>query len=205
MTREAISSANRTAITAKSVRVAEFIELQFPEGTVRATMAARHIDWGGFTWLGDGKVLSVERLTENTDNKPRRSMLRLSAVDATIRSRLMVGKLDYSKCNIYLGLFDENWVLVDTPITLAKGMLMSFPRIRLAKNEQMAELSLESWNLLSQRDSPVLATPETQRIRFPGDRGLDRVSLIATQEFQWGGEYVYGGDPTGPWDDRPHQ
>lgn len=204
MTREAISSANRTAITAKSVRMAEFIELQFPEGTVRATLAARNIVWGGFTWLGDGKVLSIERLTENTDNKPRRSMLRLSGVDATIRSRLMTSKLNYSECNIYLGLFDEAWVLLDTPITLAQRMLMSFPRIRLDKGEQMAELSLESWNLLSQRDSPVLATPETQKIRFPGDRGLDRVALIATQEFQWGGQYVFAGDPTGPWDARPN-
>lgn len=193
MTREAVSSPNRSAVNANTVRLAEFIEMLFPEGAVRATMAARHIDWGGYTWLGDGKVLSVVRLTENTDIKPRRSMLRLSAIDATVRARLTGSKLNYSECNIYLGLFDEAWQLLDTPVTLAKHLLMSFPRIRLANGEQMAELSLETYTLLAQRDSAVLATPESQRVRFAGDRGLDRVAYIATQDFQWGGQYVYAG------------
>lgn len=193
MTRSTMSAANRAEAGKAAVRLADFIELRFPSGTVRSTTADRNVVWGGFTWLADARYVKAAGMAEKADLNARRTSIVLAGTDSVLVNKIMTDKINFSEADFYTGLFDENWQLVGDPHPMAKNLLMSAPKLRLEEGSASIEISAESWTLLSSRDSVVLATPQTQRLRYPGDTGQDKVAAIMTREVQWGGVFTIPG------------
>lgn len=193
MTRATLSAANRTEIAKNAQRRADFMELRFPSLTVRSTTADRNVTWGGFNWLADARFVQAAGYAEKSDLKARRTSLLLAGTDAALVTAIMNDKLTFSEVDLYVGFFNENWTLVDTPHAMAKNLLMSAPKLKLGAGTAQIELSLESWSIFSTRDAAVLATPETQRQRYAGDTGMDRIAAIMTKESVWGGAYQLPG------------
>jgi len=192
MTRSTMSAGNRAEVGKAAIRLAEFIELRFPSGTVRSTTADRNVVWGGFTWLADARYVKAAGMAEKADLKARRTSIVLAGTDAALVNKIMTDKINFAEADLYVGVFDKNWVLVADPHPLAKNLLMSAPRLRLEEGKAEIEISAESWTLLAGRDSVVLATPQTQRLRYPGDTGQDKVAAIMTSEIEWGGVFTRG-------------
>jgi hypothetical protein len=190
MTRSTLSAAYQAEAIKGAVRVAEFLELAFPGGTIRVTTADRDVVWGGFTWTASALMRDYGGVSESSDNKPRRIALRLSGVDTALVTRIRTDAYHYARVQIYLGLFEEAWALVGDPYAFGDELLMSSTPLTLSQGDAAIELSAETWDIFGERDSAVLATPESQKLRYAGDTGMDKVVRMMTQEVEWGGEYT---------------
>lgn len=190
MTRSTLSAANQTEVAKAALRVEFFMELAFPGGTIRITTADRDITWGGNTYTAKALLLDAGAVSESSDLKARRIAFKLSGVDGPLLTRIRTDAWHYARVQFYIGFFTEAWALVADPYALGDELLMSHSQLRLGEGTAEVELSAETWDIFGERDSAVLATPETQRQRYPGDSGMDRVAILMTQEIQWGGVFA---------------
>jgi hypothetical protein len=193
VTNSTLSSTNRTEVSKPYVHVAEFLSLGFPSGTVRLTNAARKITWGGFDWVANGSFLVPGYQAQSADGKARRTELTLSGVDATLLGKFLTDAYHLSKVKIYKGFFTADWVLVADPHAIAPELLMSDALIEHEAGTGVIKLSCETYSIFDKYDSAVLATPESQRRRYPGDAGQDRCAALMTTVFEWGGVYARAG------------
>lgn len=197
--RDTIDVTTRAEIQKPAVRSVSFVQLDLPGGTIRSCTGSRNLVWGGFTWLANARFAAQAGVIESADGLPRRMALTLSGVDQSLVAQLLAANVNYSSASLYDGFCDEAWELIAEPFEIAAGLLMSGPRIAYTRGAISVELSLERWSIRGNRDSVVLCAPQTQRLRYPTDTGVDRVAYIATQELQWGGQYGMGGTRvTGP-------
>lgn len=203
MTRPTFGTANRAEVAKAVVRTELFSEFAFPGGTIRVTTADRNITWGGYTWVAQGLLRDVGTSSERSDLKSVRSSMILSGLDSTLLARIAGNDYHGARVQQYIGFFDENWKLVADPYAFGDELLMSNCVLKIAEGEGSIELSAETWDIFNQRDSAVLATPESQRMRYAGDAGMDRATFIATMDIEWGGGKQRVGLPTGVEDDRP--
>lgn len=188
MTRSTLSSTNRTETQKKEVRQVEFAEFAFPSGTIRVCNADRHMIWGGFTWLADATLIEPASAEEVTDLSPRRYAFLLSALDPALVTKILTDNYQFALVKFYVGWCDSNWALVADPHVLGDSLLLSNAVLSLDEAAGTIELSAESWTIFSERDSAVLATPQSQRLRYPGDSGQDRMAHIVTQIVEWNGQ-----------------
>lgn len=193
MTRSTLDAANRTEATAAVVRVAEFAEFAFPGGTIRCTTADRDITFGGNTYSGNAALIDAGVIGESADLKARRLAIRLSGLDSALISRILTDDYHYAAVNVWLGFFDDEGQLVADPHVLAEDLLMSGATLTLDTGSGDIELSAEYFDIFAQRDSAALCTPQSQKLRYAGDTGMDRVARLVTQEVVWGGQYLYPG------------
>lgn len=193
MTRSTLGATNRLEVVKPVVHIAEFLSLAFPGGTIRLTNASRNIVWGGNTWLGNGVLLEPGMVPESSDGKARRAELVLSGVDSALLSRVLQDAYHLARVKIYKGFFTDAWVLLADPHPIAPELLMSDAVIEYDEDTGKIKLSVESFSIFDQHDSAVLATPESQRRRYAGDAGQDRVASLATAVFEWGGQYRKAG------------
>lgn len=188
MTRSTLTSTNRAETQKKEARQVEFAEFAFPSGTIRVCNADRHFTWGGFTWLGDGTLVEPGTIEETPDLNPRRYAFLLSALDPSLVTKVMTDQYQFALAKFYVGWCDANWALVADPHVLGDTLLMSNAVLSLDERSGTIELSAESWTIFSERDSAVLATPQSQRLRYPGDSGQDRMAAIVTTIVEWNGQ-----------------
>jgi hypothetical protein len=193
VTRATLIAANRTEVGKTQLRRAEFAEFQFPSGTIRITTADRNITWGGFTWLANAGMAKSGNVIEAADLKARRTTFSLSGLDSAMVTRILADNFSFATVKAYIGFFDDTWTLVGTPYTFGDSLLMSGANLQLDQSTGVVELSCETWAVMSQRDSAVLATPQSQKLRYPGDTGQDRMAYIFAQVVIWGGAPVITG------------
>lgn len=101
---------------------------------------------------------------------------------------LLTENYQFALVKFYVGWCDSTWALVADPHVLGDTLLMSNAVLSLDEAAGTIELSAESWTIFSERDSAVLATPQSQRLRYPGDSGQDRMAQIVTQIVEWNGQ-----------------
>lgn len=198
MSRSTLSPAARAETGKNSVRVAELAEFAFPGGTIRITTAERDIYWNGVVWSANALLQDFSGVSESSDLKARRISIQLSALDSTLLNRIFTDKYHYARVQLYLVFLDESWQLIAEPYAFGDELLLSNCAVSLDTEAGSVELSAETWDIFNQRDSAALATPESQRMRYPGDSGLDRVAAILTQDIEWGGRSVRIGEISGP-------
>jgi hypothetical protein len=193
MTRSTLTSTNRTEVSKDVVQIAEFLSIAFPGGTIRMTNASRDIVWGGNTWLANGALAEVEGMVEAADGKLRPLELVLSGVDTTLLARVLQDAYHLARVKIYKGFFNSDWALLADPHPIAPEMLMSNGDIEYRDKGAVLVVRAVSFTVFDNQDSAVLATPESQRRRYPGDAGQDKAASLMTAIFQWGGQYARAG------------
>lgn len=187
--RSTLDATNRTEIARNAVRLAHFLELSFPSGTLRSTTASRDLLFSGNTFTANAVLVGFDGVIEVADLKSRRMSLKLSGLDATLILRVLTDRFQYRSAKLWLGFFSESWELLATPHALADNLLMSSASISYERGERVISMALETRDLFGQRDSAVLVTPEQQRLRYAGDSGVDRITSIQSEEIQWGGAF----------------
>lgn len=190
MTRSNLSTANATEAAANSVRAAVLLDVAFPSGTLYATSCERPIVYNGTRYNPSGAFGSASGNAESTDLKARRISISLSGIDASLRTKLLDDAFHFAEVNLYLALCDENWKPVADPYPIGDSLLMSGAIITLDQGSGAVEISAETLDIFNARSSAALATPESQKLRYSGDTGMDDVRAIAEMEVEWGGARV---------------
>jgi hypothetical protein len=189
MTRSSLGQTNRNETEKPVVREVEFVELRFPSGTIRVNSSNVSITWGGNTFSPSPPLLEMGDAVELSTMKSHKIVFKFSGIDETLLNRVLTDTYHYAVINVWLGFVNENWQLVADPYPLIDSLLMSNCTITADEGSQEIEVAADSWELFGTRDAAVLATPETQKIRYPGDTGQDRVAAILTEEIEWGGAF----------------
>lgn len=185
MPRPNITTDQIAALNASTVRPALFVQATFRSGPIFVWTGLGSIAWNGQTWVGLGALGSVSTIEEGTTVEAKGITLTLSGIDANLLTMVM-GEFQVGlPVTVYLGLFDSNGALIDTPLTMWAGM-MDQPTIDI--DGQKASISIACENKLIEMNVAVdrRYTAEDQQIDFPGDKGFNFVNGIQDVTIYWG-------------------
>lgn len=185
MSTRVITPAMQAAIAQSQYTLFLFVELQFGSGTVRFCTAGHDVDWNGFTWLGVGKIGSIEGIQEDSSLQANVYRLTLSGLDPEI--------IEIAMQEDYAGRPARMWLPM---VDLTTGAIIADPlMIMRAKMDAMelvhgttASISLSIESELAAWDRPKVRryTDADQKSEYPSDRGFEFVSQSATRTFSWG-------------------
>jgi hypothetical protein len=192
VSRSSLGSANKTQVQAPSLRLAYFVKVAFPSGTIYATTAARTYNWGAQDWTARWMVTKVPEITEKADLKPYQAELVFSGLDAALRTKILNDKYHNAEVGYWKGFLDASWKLVADPHQVAKRYLSQCV-LRLDGKTGTIAITAQGPEVKWARDAAQLATPESQRLRYDTDTGLDRVLDQGTKVIEWGGRLLRGG------------
>lgn len=202
MTRSTLSALNRTEINLSRVGSVMLVSLGFPGGAIHTCTGGKPFEFGGDTYLPDGKLLSVGGLSERGDGTHDPLTLVLNGVDDEIDERLG-DDWHYSLVRLYQLFVDDGHVAVDDPHELG-AFYMSHASERFGEEECTVELTCENV-LFSEgaRIDAVLCEDALHRARSPNDTYFANVLALIDREVIWAGVPTKisggsGGVPAGP-------
>jgi hypothetical protein len=189
-----VNGANQSAALASHAEVVTFVSLDFASGIVRLHTRTGTITWGGFDWLGVGKMGAIEAIKEDAELRPNGVSLQVSGVDAAFITAATSDDYHGRPVRIYQGLLNvDTLALVADPETVFVG-IMDTMQVTLGQNAGSVAVSCESEMARWQRPRPMLSTHETQQLIYPGDRFYDLVPTIQTRPIDWGMKGRWGAD-----------
>lgn len=199
MSRSNLTAANRGEATAAVVRMVGMLDIAFPSGTVYANSGDHALTYNGNSYLASAVMVdAVGGIGETTDLKARRVSIRLNGCDSSLITKLMDDSYHFAEVNVYLGFLDDEGQLVGDPYSVGDSLFMSSATISLDAGSGAVEISAETPEVLDARSSEALATPQSQKLRYAGDTGMDDVRKIMETEIEWAGFREIGG--AGPGD-----
>ena len=198
-----LSAGNLTAIASTHVRPLVFVKLEFDSATQYLHNGVGTYTWGGFTWTGIGALGEVSQIEESIDLSPYGVTMSMCAFDPTLLA-IAVGEPVFNRpVAMYIGLLDENGVLVADPQERWSGYMDSMT-ISLGGNDAIA-LQCESEDRYLDQANGSLFTDEDQQLRYSGDlffQYLDQMmdakvfgGAGAVVPGNLGGKHLPGGKP----------
>lgn len=182
------TSAFNTALGAAHLEEVVFAELQFASGTVYVCSRDRDIAWNGQTWLGRGRVGSIEPLEEGAALEARSIALSLSAIPAgMLATALDPAQYKNRECKLWLGLIDTSSAAAHTIIADPVGPFLyrmdslDFELGETGSLRLTAHSRLEDW----QRPRIRRYNDSDQQKQHPGDKFFQYTEQMVSAEFIW--------------------
>lgn len=175
------------ALASNEVRPAIFLYGEFNSGPLRVWSGNGTINWGGNSWLGLGSLGDISPIEERTDLNARGIVLTLSGFDSSLLNKLLTAnefKLG-KPVIVYLGLFDTNLALIDTPFPLWSGRI---DRPQIHVDGLTASIQIACEDRLIDINVPVERrwTDADQQLQHPGDKAFEFVNQIQNKVIYWG-------------------
>lgn len=182
-----LSAPNYVAADADLVRPVLLYAVQFNAFTLRGCDSDRPIAFGGNLYTPAATLTGIDGVQEAADGKARSFTLRFAGIESSVRDALAAGpRPEFGAVTLYLGLLSASGSLVDTPVTLITGQTSRF---QLALGDDNAlNVECETSAVLLRRNARQLCTGAGQRLRYPGDTGVDQVLDIPNRRLEWGGK-----------------
>lgn len=174
-----------TALSAPVLRPFFLFEGSFAFSTLRLWDGYGDLSYDGQTWLGNGWFSGIGDVGEDNDIKSNGVDVFLSGVPLALVSLILTESRHSCRGKLYLGLFDEDGAIINTPYLLFEGALSS-PRIDDSSNGSQIVLSYEDDLIFIQKSSELRNNHETQQSLFPGDRGFEYVTSLQEWTGFWG-------------------
>ena len=147
------------------------------------------ITYNGFTYLGQGSVISFDGVEESNDLGATNITLGLAISSNNLTSDILERAItdDYqgNSITIMLALISNSGVIYGQAITLFDG----FIDVMTAEDDgEIATVTLTAESSLVRlgRTFTRVYTDEDQRHYFPGDKGLEFIAAIQEKESIWG-------------------
>lgn len=182
------TSAFNTALAAEHLEEVVFVELQFASGTVYVCTRDRDIAWNGQTWLGMGRVGSIEPVEEGAELEARAIVMTLSAIPAEMLA-IALNPPDYKNrpARFWSGLLDTSSPSAITVVADPVGpFLYRMDSLDFELGESgtvrlTAHSRLEDW----QRPRIRRYNDADQQAQYPGDKFFEHTEAMAQAEFLW--------------------
>src|SRR5690606_17990158 len=173
-------------------RFTYLVQIDLEDETLYVCTADRDIEYGGNTYIGVGRVSSIEPITEKASIEVTGLRLSLSGVPLAMRSLALQEDIRGRECRIYVGLFDEDEQPVGVVLKEFAGT-MSAPAIITSAPDQNGErtatisIAVESaFTTWAKGGRARRHTHEDQTFYYPGDMGYEFADQVSTKVHLWG-------------------
>ena len=187
MTRATLGATNAAEVVKPTLRLEYLCQVVLPSVTLRGSTGDTDVPFGGNTYYGNAKFVGFSNIIEVPDLKARKVSIQLSGLDPQLVSAAINDKFHFAEISLYIAMFNEAGALIADPHQIGTSLYASNMPIRLGEGTGSIDLQAETLEVFNKRNSAVLATPESQKLRYAGDTGMDNVRKISEMEFEWGG------------------
>ncbi len=182
--------------------LAEFL---FDTAPIRFWNGYGTITINGNEYTGSGNLLSVSQVVETQDLQANGMQFTLSGMPTSLISLALSENYSGRSCNLYFACVytDQQWdgvftdeftdefttdlsgALVGDPYLIFSGLMDT---MEIADSGETATITLSAENrMVDLKKSKVSRyTPEEQKRRYPGDKGLDFIPQLQDKELTWG-------------------
>lgn len=199
-----LPSALATLSTAASFPPVFFVELDWPDGTVRVWNGYGNYIWGGNTWQGTGHLGEIGNISESSDLKANGVALKLSGIPSGEIASALADNAQGVAARIYFGALDGAGSLVSDPYLVFDG-LVDFTVIDDDGKSASITVQLEK-ELIASNTQPRRYTEEDQKIDDDTDEFFSLLAGNVGKNFTWGKKpsFASGYDGYGNSDDMEY-
>lgn len=166
------------------LRPALFVQIEWATGATYYWTGFGSIAWDSKTWIG-GKIMRVAAIAETTELRAAGIEIALAGVDsadlALALNQARMGKA----VQVWLGLLDSAGAVIADPYPCWNGRLDTVEILEDAAAPSIA-IRAEHELVALTRSRTLRYTPEQQKVRYPGDKGLDFLPKLQSWSGQWG-------------------
>ena len=196
------------AVEAPTVDIFFAIELFFDTSTLRFWSGLGKVELNEQEYVGSGQMIQISSVDETLDISAKGATLTLSGLPSDLLSLAIREPYQGRKCKIYFGIKDnasqflqqenddyiltETGAYIDTSIPTVDVMAEIFSgyidQMNIDEGAESSAISVyvESRLIDLQRPRERRYTSESQKSRFPNDRGFEFVEDLQAKKFQWG-------------------
>jgi hypothetical protein len=188
------SSAQAAALAQQHVSLVTFAKLEFPSGTVYGHDSIGTYTWGGQDWLGVGDLASISTVEEGFAVSPYALTLTVSGLDSTISGAALTEDYFMHGLTVYLGVLDEDDVLVGSPFIIWAGF-MDQMNLTVGAEGDAIQIIGESELARFNKSRNQMYTNANQQERSSTDVFFKHLHEIEGAKIKWGSR-----TPGGDWD-----
>jgi len=196
------------AVEAPTVDVFFAIELFFDTSTLRFWSGLGEVILDGETYVGSGQMIQISSVDETLDVSAKGATLTLSGLPSDLLSLAIQEPYQGRKCKIYFGIRDnkaqllqqedDDYILTETgayidtsvpPVNVMAEIFTGYiDQMNIDEGAESSSIAVyvESRLIDLQRPRERRYTSESQKSRFPNDRGFEFVEDLQAKKFQWG-------------------
>ena len=196
------------AVESPTVDIFFAVELFFDTSTLRFWSGLGEITLEGETYVGSGQMIQISSVDESLEISAKGATLTLSGLPSDLLSLAIQEPYQGRKCKIYFGLKDNksqfltqeggDYILSETgsfiDISTSEESVMAeifsgyLYQMNIDEGPDVSTISvyLESRLIDLKRPRIRRYTSESQKSRFPNDRGFDFVEDLQMKKFTWG-------------------
>lgn len=170
-------------VQGQNVQAALGARFDFASGATRVWQGGGPlVDGTGNTWSGIGNVGSISGLSLGFGDVTEPLVFELSGLDPVFMSHAsnQQTELKGRDCAVYLMVFNTDWSLASNPISLRTAIMDKMvTKFDSVQRKVSITLTAESFMVTRFRSPNSYLTHADQIARYPGDRGLERISGYA--------------------------
>jgi hypothetical protein len=166
-------------VQGESLQATLGVRFDFSTGTRRVWKGNGPLTDGlGHTWEGVGNIGAISGLQLGLGDVTEPLTFELSGLDASFASVAVdQSTLRGRDCAVYLIVFNPDWTLAENPVSLRTAVMDRMVRKIDSQNRLVSiTLTAESFMVTRFRSPNAYLTHADQIARYPGDRGLERIS-----------------------------
>ena len=191
------------ALSASSIKHAEFVRLTMPDATYTFCNAAAPITFGGVTYQGMGSFLGISEIQRDIKASSYDLRLMLTGIDPNNIAVILDSDIKGSTVEIWRGFLDSNNQIITTPTSQFfkryQGIISNFAvneefndRLRMRIATAVASCSSMRY-VLENRITGIRTNKGSWQFFYPNDTSMDRVAAIASTYFDFGKAPISGG------------
>jgi len=161
------------------------VEGFFDGGTLRFWSGTGNLVWDSETFVGSGTLLSVSEVSETQNTEAQGVQFTLTGIPSSILAIALLEPYQGREIKLYIGALDDDFALVGEPYELFSGFM---DVMEFQENGDSATITLSAEHHLIELKKVKVSryTPEDQKRKYPGDKGLDFVPSLQDKEIIWG-------------------
>jgi hypothetical protein len=184
MANRPITGTSSTALAQSQVRAVVFVEMDFPDGFLRMNNSAQDMAWGGYTWLGIGRVGSIDPIGEGMTLEARGLRFSISGVQPDHIALALGQQYQGRSCKVWFAPLDESYTVLPDPVLIFNGRMdvMDIDMGTTATITVSAESRLADWD----RPRVRRYNAADQAITDSADKGFEFVPQMVEKNLRWG-------------------
>jgi hypothetical protein len=184
MTGRAVTTTAANALAASQVRGVVFVEMDFPGGFLRLNNSAQSIAWNGYTWLGIGRLGSIDAVGEGMTLEARSLKFTITGIDSANIATALGQQYQGRACKVWLAPLDEGYAVLPDPVLIFGGRMDTMD----VEIGSTATITVSAESRLADWDRPRVRRYNSadQAITDAGDKGFEFVPQMVEKSLRWG-------------------